>query len=280
MGKSTRKLSIQVQGVSISIDQRSTDEFISLTDMVANHEEPAQVIKQWMRSYSTIEFLGTWEKLHNPHFELVDFDQLLAQAGSNTFTLSVSRWKRETNAVGIEAKKGKGGGTYAHRDIAFEFGSWISPTFRLLMVKEFQRLKEKEARQVGARWDFARYLTKVNHHLHTDSIKTGIIKKIRGNEKQLGYIYAREADMLNFAVFGITAKEWREANPELAEKGNLRDFATIEELTVMANLEAINSQLIQAGASKESRLITLCEAAEYQMRVIRKNLGGAKDGLE
>lgn len=223
----------------------------------------ADVIKNWLRNRYTLEFLGTWELIHNPDFKVVEFDHFKTQAGLPSFVLSVSEWVEKTNAIGIISKKGKYGGTYAHKDIAFEFGSAISVPFKLYLINEFQRLKEEEQKQIG--WNAKRELAKLNYHIHTDAIKQNLIPK-ELTASQTSIIYASEADVLNVALFSITAKQWRETNPIL--KGNIRDYASINELICLSNMENINAVLINEGMAQKERLIKLNAIAIQQMRIL------------
>ncbi len=237
---------IVVKGISISTFKLGTEDFISLTDIARNKnaEEPKDVVKNWMRSRTTIEFLGLWEQLNNPDFKGVEFDPFLFEAGSNSFTLSPTKWIESTNAKGIISKQGNNGGTFAHKDIAFEFASWVSSGFKLYLIKEFQRLKEDENDRLKLEWNLQRTLAKVNYHIHTDAIKEHLIPPTLSKEK-INFVYADEADMLNMALFGLTAKQWRDANPKA--EGNIRDAATIEQLVVLSNMESINAVLIRQG---------------------------------
>ena len=240
-------------------------DYICITDIARqkNAVEPKDVVKNWMRQKNTLEYLGLWEKLFNPSFKGVEFDPLLTEAGSNSFTMSPSRWVELTSAIGIITKNGAGGGTYAQRDIAFKFANWISVEFELYLVKEFQRLKANEQKQLG--WTAKRELAKINYHIHTDAIKRQLIPE-EVTPLQASIIYAEEADVLNVAMFGMTAKEWRDANPEL--KGNIRDYATINELICLSNMENINAVLINDGIPQNERLIKLNQIAIQQMSVL------------
>ena len=262
---------IKVQKTEISIVSVREQDYISLTDM-ANAKESesraADIIKNWLRNRYTIEFLGTWEMIHNPCFKVVEFDHFRMQAGLPNFVLSVSEWIEKTGAIGIIVKRGKYGGTYAFRDIAFEFGSAISVTFKLYLIEEFQRLKEEEQRQIG--WSAKRELSKINYRIHTDSIKRNIIPA-EVTSQQASIIYAHEADVLNVAMFGMTAKQWREDNPE--KKGNIRDYATINELICLSNLENLNAVFIDQGLSQGERLVRLNQIAIQQMRVLEDKQG-------
>lgn len=261
-----------VKGLSISTFKIGKEDFISLTDIARNKnaEEPKDVVKNWMRSRTTIEFLGLWEQLNNSDFKGVEFDSFLFEAGSNSFTLSPSKWIEITKAKGIVSKAGNNGGTFAHKDIAFEFASWVSSGFKLYLIKEFQRLKEDETNRLNLEWNLQRTLAKVNYRIHTDAIKEKLIPPTLSKSK-ISFTYANEADLLNVALFGITAKEWRDANPKT--KGNIRDDANIEQLVVLSNLESINSVLIHQGLKQNERLSHLNAIAITQM----KSLLGNKD---
>ena len=262
---------IKVQNYDISVLQQNEKDYISLTDM-ANAKESesraADIIKNWIRNRYTIEFLGTWEMIHNPNFKVVEFDHFRRQAGLPSFVLSVSEWIEKTNAIGIIVKKGRYGGTYAFKDIAFEFGTAISVTFKLYLIEEFQRLKEEEQKLIG--WSAKRELSKINYRIHTDAIKSHLIPR-EVTSIQASIIYAEEADVLNVALFGMTAKQWRETNPEL--KGNIRDYATINELICLSNLENINAVLINEGLPQCERLLKLNQIAIQQMQVLEGNKG-------
>jgi hypothetical protein len=267
----SRTEKIIVQGTEVTIITLKENEYISLTDM-ANAKEgdarAADVIKNWLRTRTTLEFIGTWEQLYNPDFKVVEFDHFRMQAGLPSFVLSISEWIEKTNAIGIYVKKGRYGGTYAHKDIAFEFGSAISSVFRLFLIKEFQRLKEDEQSNKSLEWNLQRTLSKINYRIHTDAIKDEIIPKTVTKE-QSAYIYANEADLLNVALFGKTASEWRNENPE--NKGNIRDYATLEQLVVLSNMESINALLIRQGLPQGERLIQLNSVAITQMQSLVNN---------
>ena len=246
-------------------------DYISLTDMAngkQSESRAADIIKNWIRTRYTIEFLGTWEMIHNPKFKVVEFDHFRMQAGLPNFVLSVSEWIEKTGAIGIIVKKGKYGGTYAFRDIAFEFGSAISVTFKLYLIEEFQRLKEEEQKQIG--WSAKRELSKINYRIHTDAIKRNIIPE-EVTPHQASIIYANEADVLNVAMFGMTAKQWRDANSD--KKGNIRDYATINELICLSNMENLNAVFIDQGLPQGERLIKLNQIAIQQMKVLEDNHG-------
>lgn len=261
---------IQVQDIDVAVTKLNQDDYISLTD-IARHRDSDRtdyILQNWMRSRSTIEFLGLWEQLNNPDFNPIEFDGFKNQAGSNSFSLTPKRWIESTNAIGIISKAGRYGGTYAHRDIAFEFASWISAEFKLYLVVEFQRLKKQETDQKHLEWNVSRTLAKVNYRIHTDAIKEKLIpEKLQKAKTQL--VYASEADLLNVALFGLTAKEWRDQNPDL--DGNIRDHSTIEQLVVLSNMESINAMLIQQGLSQSERLKRLNELAIQQMKSLLKS---------
>lgn len=258
---------ITVQNTQITILQWAEQDYISLTDMASAKEgdsRSADIIKNWIRNRYTIEFLGTWEIIHNPDFKVVEFDHFRKSAGLPSFVLSASEWIERTNAIGLAVKKGRYGGTYAHKDIAFEFGSAISVPFKLYLIEEFQRLKTEELRQMG--WSAKRELSKINYRIHTDAIKQNLIPT-EITAKQASILYANEADVLNVAMFGITAKEWKEANPEL--KGNIRDYATVNELICLSNMENLNAVFIEQGIPQGERLVKLNQIAIHQMNVLQ-----------
>ena len=256
---------IQVLSTEVSIQSNQKEDYISLTD-IARYKDSNRtdyIIMNWMRNRNTIEFLGVWEQLNNPDFNPIEFDGIKKQAGLNSFILTAKRWIDATNAIGIISKAGRYGGTYAHKDIAFEFASWISVEFKLYLIKEFQRLKDEELRQLG--WDIRRNLTKINYRIHTDAIKEHLIPQ-ELTKAQINLVYASEADILNMALFGKTAKQWRDENPE--EKGNIRDFANVSQLVCLANLENLNAHFIQEGLSQPERLERLNKTAIQQMRLL------------
>ena len=264
------KQKIKVKGTEIVVFSQKTEDFISLTD-IAKHRDSERsnyIIQNWMRNRSTIEFIGLWEQIHNPNFKGIEFDAFKNEAGSNSFTLTPQRWISATNAIGIISKSGRYGGTYAHQDIAFEFASWISAEFKLYLLKEFQRLKQEERTQQNLEWNVSRALAKVNYHIHTDAIKENLIPENISKSKRK-FIYADEADLLNIALFGKTAKEWREENPGL--KGNIRDYAALEQLVVLSNMESYNSELIRMKISSADRLKKLNKIAIDQMKVLISN---------
>ena len=261
MTKSSNK--IKVKGIVVSVVPNGQD-YISLTD-IARYKDVKRtdyIIQNWLRNRSTIEFLGIWEKLNNSNFNTIEFDGFRNQAGLNSFVLTSKQWIEKTNAIGLRAKAGRYGGTFAQKDIAFEFASWISVEFKMFLIKEFQRLKEDENDRLKLDWNLLRTLSKVNYTIHTDAIKEKLIPKIVTG-KQTAIIYASEADILNVALFGITAKQWRSQNPH--EKGNIRDMASLEQLVVLSNLESINSVLIHQGLEQAERLLQLNKIAITQM---------------
>ena len=242
-------------------------DYICLTDMAKQKDGRIEIIIQnWMRNRMTIEFLGLWEKINNPKFNHIEFDVFRSKAGLNSFYLTPTQWMEKTNAIGIITKKGRYGGTYAHRDIAFEFASWLSPEFKLYLIKEFDRLKSEEQKQLG--WDIKRNLAKINYRIHTDAIKKNLIPE-KLNSKQINIVYANEADVLNMALFGMTAKQWRDNNPD--KEGNIRDYANVNELVCLSNLENVNSIYINEGMSQKDRLIKLNEIAISQMQILTRD---------
>ena len=253
---------ITVQNTDISVVKYNEEDYISLTDM-AKSQLQEHIIFRWLSLKSTIEYLGEWEMLYNPDFNCTEFGTIKNAAGSNNFVLSVKTWIERTNAIGIRSKAGRYGGTYAHRDIAYHFGMWISPKFQLLLVKEYQRLKAEEHQQLG--WSAKRELSKINYRIHTDAIKQNLIPS-EVTPVQANIIYANEADVLNVAMFGMTAKQWREANPELT--GNIRDYATINELICLSNMENLNAVFIEQGMPQSKRLVKLNQIAIQQMSIL------------
>ena len=260
---------ITVENTEITVIHQNEDDYISLTDMARSNLQE-HIIFRWLSLKSTIEYLGEWELLYNPDFNCTEFGTIKNMAGSNNFVLSVKTWIERTNAIGIFSKAGRYGGTYAHRDIAYHFGMWISPRFHLLLIKEYQRLKAEEQKQLG--WSAKRELSKINYHIHTDAIKQNLIPP-ELTLQQKSFVYADEADMLNVAMFGMTAREWREANPEL--KGNIRDYATINQLICLSNMENLNSVFINDGLPQSERLEKLNKIAIHQMQVL-ENMPGIK----
>lgn len=255
---------ITVQGIEISLVNKNQDDYICLTDMVRN-EEGNDHIRNWMRNRNTVEFLGIWEQLNNLNFKGVEFDRFRQEAGLNSFNLTPKKWIDATNAIGIISKSGKYGGTYAHKDIAFEFGAWISPVFKLYLITEYQRLKEVETNQYGLEWNVRRVLSKTNYQIHTDAIKNYIIPKMGYPTDKEWLAYTDEADLLNMALFGCKAKEWREANMQRALAGeNIRDMASINELAILSNIESLNSTLIKSGVDKANRFKIICDTVRDQ----------------
>ena len=261
---------IEVKGLSIKIVDKDSQDFISLTD-IARHKDANNtdaIIQNWLRNRNTIELLGFWETMYNPDFKPLEFEGFRKQAGLNSFVLTPKKWIDTTNAIGITSKSGRYGGTFAHKDIAFEFASWISIEFKLFVIKEFQRLKDDESNRMNLQWNFQRTLAKVNYHIHTDAIKENLVPS-HITVFQKNYIYANEADLLNVALFGKTAKQWREEHPE--SKGNIRDEATIEQLVILSNIESINAMLIQQQLSQPQRLEKLNAIAISQMQSLVNN---------
>jgi hypothetical protein len=271
---SKKNTTIQVQNLPITISQIESEDYISLTDMAKGKEgdgRAADIIKNWIRNRSTLEFLGVWEQMNNPNFKVVEFDHFKTQAGLPSFVLSPGNWIETTNAIGLLVKKGKYGGTYAHKDIAFEFGSAISPVFKLYLIKEYQRLKEIENNQYNLEWNVKRVLSKVNYSIQTDAVKDYILPQSNYTKETEWLAYAEEADILNVALFTCTAKQWREANPQLTLEGkNLRDIASINELAILSNLESANADMIREGMSKKDRFSKLYKIAQYQKEILDK----------
>jgi len=263
---SKKNTKIEVKGIPITVLQTDKEDFISLTDIAKskeNNSRAADIIKNWIRNRGTIEFIGTWEQLYNPNFKVVEFDHFRINAGLPSFVLSPGNWIEKTNAVGIVVKKGKYGGTYAHKDIAFEFCSAISPVFKLFLIKEFQRLKEEETENLD--WDVKRSLTKLNYRIHTDAIKQNLIPNSL-SKKQTEIVYATEADILNMALYGKTAKQWRDEN--LANKGNIRDDSNVIQLVCLVNLETLNAVFIADNVPQNERLLKLNQVAISQMKIL------------
>lgn len=261
----TKKILVNDVEITIS-EQKDRDDYICLTDMAhfRDKERTNYIIQNWMRLRSTIEFLGLWEHINNPDFKGVEFDAFRNSSGLNSFTLTPKQWIEKTNAIGIISKPGRYGGTYAHKDIAFEFGTWLSPAFKLYLIKEYQRLKEAESHPMLGEWNVKRILSKVNYTLHTDAVKSFVVPKV--NVEQALFAYADEADMLNLALWGCTAKQWREANPTYAAQGmNIRDTASINELVVLSNLESLNAELLKSEIDKPSRFHMLHRIASEQL---------------
>ncbi len=260
---------LKVQDVEINIRVINEADYISLTDMTINQEQGSRLIEKWLTNKNTIEYLGVWEELSNPNFNSPEFGGIKNEAGVNCFYMSVKRWIERTNAIGIVSKAGKYGGTYAHKDIAFHFAMWISPIFQLYIVKEYQRLKELESNQYNLEWNVKRILSKANYHIHTDAVKNYILPTL--SELKEAFVYADEADLLNLAMFGCTAKQWKAANPERALKGeNIRDIASINELAILSNIESLNASLIKHNIAKEERFKILVETIKEQRAVLNK----------
>lgn len=257
-----------VQGAEVHVTSKDDEDYISLTDMVANFDGGSTLIDAWLRNKDTIEFLGVWERINNPSFNSVEFDGIRFEAGTNRFRLSVKQWTQKVGGIGLIAKTGRYGGMFAHKDIAFEFGSWLSPEFKLYLIKEFQRLKEQEIHSGQLEWNIRRSLTKANYRVHTDAIKEYLIPPAI-SKMQEGFVYASEADLLNKALFGQTAKEWRNTNPD--KEGGLRDNATVEQLVVLASLESQNALLIEQKMSQAGRLQLLNDLARRQMKSLIDN---------
>jgi hypothetical protein len=267
MTKASKSI-IAVRGSPVTVVRENDTDYISLTD-IAKHKEPDradQIIQNWMRNRNTVEFLGVWERLNNPVFNPLEFEGFRSRAGLNSFVLSPRQWIEATSAIGLVSKSGRyGGGTYAHRDIAFEFASWISVEFRLYLIKEFQRLKDDESRRLSLAWNLNRTLSKLNYRIHTDAVKAHLIPP-EVTPAQAAITYATEADLLNVALFGHTARQWRDANPKL--EGNVRDYASVEQLLVLANMEGMNAEFIHMGLPQGERLKRLNQIAIRQMQVL------------
>ncbi len=259
---------IQVQGTDIAVVSKESQDFISLTDMVKGFDGGNALIEQWLKNKDTVLFLAVWEQIHNPGFNSLEFEGIRAEAGRNSFYLSAKKWIDRTGAIGLSARAGRYGGTYAHKDIAFEFGSWLSPEFKLYLIKEFDRLKSEESQSLSLEWSFQRALAKVNYRIHTDAVRDHLIPP-HVTKTQIVSIYASEADLLNVALFGMTAAQWRAANPKTP--GNMRDVASLEQLVVLSNLESINSMLIHQGMASGDRLKQLNQIAIAQMTSLARN---------
>lgn len=265
---------LTVQGVEIHLISKNDEDYISLTDMVQGFDGADNLIISWLRNKDTIEFLAVWEKINNPSFNPIEFDRIRNEAGTNRFILSAKKWVESTNAIGLVSKAGRYGGTFAHKDIAFEFGSWLSPEFKLYLIKEFQRLKDAEAQSGQLEWNVRRTLVKAHYRIHTDAIKANLIPPTI-SKTQEGLVYANEADLLNKALFGMTAKEWKVQNPDKTD-GNIRDYATVEQLVVMASLESQNALLIQQGHDAAIRLTVLNQLAISQLNSLLGNVSVKK----
>ncbi len=271
MNKNVIKTEMYVENNKVSVIKINNKEYISLTDLAryANPEEPKIPVQNWMRNKDVISYLGLWEKLNNEAFKGREFETFEREAGRHSFYMSPQKWIKDTNAIGIMSKSGNNGGTFAHSDIAFEFASWLSPEFKLYLIQEFERLKKNEAYQYKIEWQANRVLSKVNYLVHTDAIKMNIVPVL--TEEQKKYVYAEEADVLNVALFGMTAKQWKIQNPDLATKGNIRDYTDLLHLVILTNLENTNAELINAGVIQRERLIKLNESARRQMRVLENS---------
>ena len=261
---------IEVKGIIVKISERNNDDFISLTDIANGFEGSYTLVEKWIRNKNTIEFLAVWEQLNNPDFNSPEFGGIRSEAGTNRFVMSAKQWIERTNATGIIASAGRYGGTYAHKDIALEFCSWLSPEFKLLLIKEFQRLKIEEAERVNIEWDIKRMVSKANYRIHTDAIKENIVPTLTSEIKKM-YIYAEEADVLNLILFGKSAKQWQQENPNLMlQGGNIRDYADLHQLTILSNLESINALLIKQGIEKKERISILHQTAVEQTKSLQK----------
>ena len=259
---------IEVKGIVVSFTKSQQEDYISITDIAKykNPDAPRDIIKNWLRNKNTIELLGLWEKLNNPDFKQVEFDLFRNEAGFNHFVLSPQKWIENTNAIGLQSKSGRYGGTYAHIDIALEFASWVSVEFKFYLIKEFQRLKNEQNKELD--WNIKRQLTKINYRIHTDAVKENLIPK-NLDKKQISFVYANEADVLNMALFGKTSKQWREENPD--KKGNIRDYANVSQLVCLVNLENLNAVFINEGLSQSERLKRLNQIAIKQMKILLDN---------
>ena len=257
-----KKSTLNVQGIEIALLTFQNEDYISITDML-KAKDGDFFISDWLRNRNTVEFLGIWERIYNPHFNYGEFATIKSQAGLNSYKLSVKEWVEKTNAIGLKATAGRYGGTYAHKDIAFEFGMWINAEFKIYLIKEFQRLKDDENDRLKLTWNLHRTLSKINYHIHTDAIKEHIIPA-NITKEQANYVYANEADVLNVALFGKTAKQWRDANP--SKEGNIRDYATIEQLLILANIESMNAEYIRINLTQRERLIKLNQMAIVQLK--------------
>ena len=274
-----KKETIEAKGFEIQVyTEDFKNDYISLTDIARykNSEEPNMVVANWMRNHNTIEYLSIWEQLNNPDFKPIEFEGFLQEAGNNAFTLSPKKWAESTNAIGLFVKVGRGGGTFAHKDIAFKFASWISAEFELYIIKDYQRLKEDENSKLSLNWNLNREISKINYKIHTDAIKEYLLKDL--TNEQLSYKYASEADMLNVALFNKRAKQWRDENPNL--KGNIRDYASLNELLVLANMESYNAVLISKGLEQKERMIELRNLARTQLTSLEKLNNVALNRLE
>ncbi len=273
-----KKIEIGNQIIAVNLSERE-DDYISLTDIARfkNIDDPRFAIQNWMKARYTVDFLGIWEQMHNQNFNRVEFDTFKNEAGTNAFVLTPQKWIEKTEAIGIVSKSGRyGGGTFAHKDIAFEFATWISPEFKLYLIKEFQRLKVEENERLAVGWDAKRMLTKINYKIHTDAIKENIILPQKLSSKEANITYANEADVLNVALFGMTAKEWKDKNKN--KGGNMRDYADVTQLVCLANLEGLNAEFVKMGMTQKERLLKLNESAISQMKSLIGNAGIKKLG--
>ncbi len=261
-----KRSTIIIKGKSIRLYEKEAKDYISLTDMVQGFDGDVGLIEKWLRNKNTVEFLGIWEKLNNPNFNSPEFEGIYNEAGTNRFMLSVKKWVERTNGVGVQAKTGRYGGTFAHKDIAVQFASWLSPAFYLYLVREFQRLKEEESSIKNLDWHVKRIMTKANHKIHTEAVRIHLIPPKVQDTKREGLYFANEADLLNVALFGLTAKEWRQQNPKL--KGNMRDYATAEQLLVLSNLQSLSAKLLKWGCDEQQRLQILNESAIEEMNIL------------
>jgi hypothetical protein len=263
---------IHVDGVDITIISQNDNDYVNLTEIVSKFPDGSKLIERWLNTKNTVDFLGVWEQLYNPDFNSPEFRGIRENAGSPSYYLSVKKWIMSTNAIGINAKSGRYGGTYAQKDIAFEFASYIDPYFKLLLIKEFQRLKDEENKRLNSEWDYRRFLAKTNWTIHTDAIKNYVLPKLSIEKDKEKWIYTEEADLLNVAMFGCTAKQWREANPALHLKGlNIRDIADAHQLLVLSNLESINAAMMQTQTDKYKRLLRLKKYAEAQLKTLKSS---------
>lgn len=272
-----KRTTINVQGSPITVLAKHEEDYISLTDMVRSFEGGSALIEQWLKNKDTVLFLGVWEQINNPDFNSPEFEGIRNESGSNSFYLSAKKWITATNGRGLIASAGRYGGTYAHKDIALEFGSWLSPEFKLYLIKEFQRLKEDENRRLSLEWNLIRTLSKLNYRIHTDAIKEHIVPALISPD-QASFVYANEADVLNMALFGQTAKQWRDANPKL--EGNMREYANVEQLLVLANIESMNAEFIRMGLSQSERLKKLNGIAITQLKTfsVHNSIAKLDDG--
>ena len=280
MARSKKKM-IEVEGVEISLSREESGDYINLTDMVRAEKRPDDIIRNWLRTRATLRFLAAWETLNNPSFNPVEFDGIMQNAGDPTFTLSVTEWRERVQAVGVFSRRGRYGGTFAHADIAFEFGAYISPMFKLLLIREFQRLKQDKDSLEEREWNANRFLTKRNYELHTETIKNFLLRGREQAPDKDWLTYAEEADVLNVIVFGQSAREWKVANPEAVKRGlNQRDLASNEQLIVLSNLEALNAELIRDRLPKEERYYKLRDAATYQLGLLYRMRLKKEDALK